>query len=81
MSAGPKDLSQAEASQRLQEFGPNRSSVFKDRSVLRIIVGIPKEPMFFFMLSAPHSISCFTTERALHSLHNLTSSKLVLDLH
>ncbi|WP_421720271.1 cation-translocating P-type ATPase [Aquidulcibacter sp.] len=47
-----KGLTQAEADQKLEEFGPNSLAVVKDRSVLRIIFGTLKEPMFLFMLSA-----------------------------
>ena len=47
-----KGLTQAEADQRLEKFGPNSFATVKDRSVLRIIVGTLKEPMFLFMLSA-----------------------------
>ena len=47
-----KGLTQAEADKRLEQFGPNSLAVVKDRSVLRIIVGTLKEPMFLFMLSA-----------------------------
>jgi Ca2+-transporting ATPase len=47
-----KGLTQAEADKRLEQFGPNSFAVVKDRSILRIIVGTLKEPMFLFMLSA-----------------------------
>lgn len=45
-------LTQAEADQGLEEFGPNSLAVVQDRSVLRILIGTLKEPMFLFMLSA-----------------------------
>ena len=47
-----RGLTQAEADKRLEQFGPNSFAVVKDRSILRIIVGTLKEPMFLFMLSA-----------------------------
>ena len=45
-------LTQAEVDQKLEEFGPNSLAVVKDRTVIRILVGTLKEPMFLFMLSA-----------------------------
>ncbi|OYU72652.1 MAG: ATPase, partial [Alphaproteobacteria bacterium PA3] len=52
MTAPAQGLTQAEADQRLEQFGPNSLATVKDRSVLRIFVGTLKEPMFLFMLSA-----------------------------
>ena len=45
-------LSQVEVETKLAEFGPNRLAAPKLRSVLSIVVGTLKEPMFLFMLAA-----------------------------
>jgi P-type Ca2+ transporter type 2C len=45
-------LSQTEAKARLVSYGENRIAAPQKRSVLAIVIGTLKEPMFLFMLSA-----------------------------